>query len=272
MIMKNGKRVVEVFKGNVEIGTIKHGTDTVFNNTSEYVGTLPVTINSVRAENLKSYKFSGNTVQNGTPTPNAPIDVNGVGDLVESGEHAGQYDIPITSANTTTNIYLGEVPTTRKIKKLVFDGTEEGWEKSATRAGCFALRGVGAGVTEKTMYCTHATYVSTASQLTSNNTCYMGNDLNIWLDLFNAQTTNDQFKNYLAQQYAAGTPVCVWYVLANEETGIVNEPLMKIGTYVDTVSKEQTGIQIPTNNGTTVIDVDTTVSPSSAYLKWKGYK
>lgn len=63
-----------------------------------------------------------------------------------------------------------------------------------------------------------------------------------------------------------------WYVLATEEIGIVNEPLMKIGDYADTLSMEQAGVQIPTLNGTTVIDVDTAVKPTEMYIKYKSSK
>lgn len=80
----------------------------------------------------------------------------------------------------------------------------------------------------------------------------------------------DDFKSYLAQQYAAGTPVTVWYILANEQTAVVNEPLMKIGVYADSISMEQTGIEIPTINGSNTLDVLTTVKPSEVYIKYKG--
>ena len=52
----------------------------------------------------------------------------------------------------------------------------------------------------------------------------------------------------------------------------VNEPLMKIGGYADTLSMEQAGVQIPTLNGTTVIDVDTAVKPTEMYIKYKSSK
>ena len=77
------------------------------------------------------------------------------------------------------------------------------------------------------------------------------------------------FKSYLAQQYTNGTPVTVWYVLATETTGIVNEPLRKIGDYADTVSYEQSQVSIPTLHGNTVIDVETTLKPSQMYIKYK---
>lgn len=70
-------------------------------------------------------------------------------------------------------------------------------------------------------------------------------------------------------EYANGTPVTIWYVLAEPTTGIVNEPLRKIGDYADTISYEQAGVQIPTLHGNTVIDVDTTLKPSEMYIKYK---
>ena len=86
------------------------------------------------------------------------------------------------------------------------------------------------------------------------------------------ETTLENWKSYLAAQYAAGTPVTVWYVLAEPETAVVNEPLMKIDGYADTVSMEQAGVSIPTNNGSTVIDYDGTLKPSEMYIKYLGVK
>ena len=62
------------------------------------------------------------------------------------------------------------------------------------------------------------------------------------------------FKDYLAAQYAAGTPVKVYYVVQTPETKTV-EP-----------------VEIPTINGTTVIDVDTAVKPTEMYTKYKSSK
>lgn len=96
--------------------------------------------------------------------------------------------------------------------------------------------------------------------LTSSNVLY------IRINTTRVSTVTD-FKAYLSAQYAAGTPVTVWYVLATEETGIVNEPLMKIGEYADTVS----GISIPTIAGANTISVGTTVQPSEVTVNYKGW-
>jgi hypothetical protein len=76
-----------------------------------------------------------------------------------------------------------------------------------------------------------------------------------------------KFKQWLAAQYASGTPVTVWYVLATPETGIINEPLHKIGDYADTISYAQSGVEISTTKGFNTITTDTTVLPSNIEVK-----
>ena len=72
----------------------------------------------------------------------------------------------------------------------------------------------------------------------------------------NAQTsgnTANGLREYLAAQYAAGTPVTVYYVLATPTTETVTAPT------------------IPTTGGTATIDVDTTVKPSEISLTYHGW-
>lgn len=234
----------------------------------EYTGAVPVTF-TANGQPLLDYLISGNTVQNGTPTPDNPITPEGTGDLETSGTKAGQYKIPISSANTTTPVYLGEVETTRKIKKLVLMGNEVLSMRSTPEHSvqlAFSQNGLPAGAARQGLN-THFSSVSSASGLI-NNTIYCGTTaISIRIDSFN---TVADFKAYLAAQYAASTPVTVWYVLATETTGIVNEPLMKIGDYADTLSHAQAGVSIPTANGSTTLDVETTVPPSEIYIKYRG--
>jgi hypothetical protein len=46
---------------------------------------------------------------------------------------------------------------------------------------------------------------------------------------------------------------------------------MKIGDYADTLSMEQAGVQIPTNKGSTTLDVLTAVKPSNISLRFTGW-
>ena len=60
----------------------------------------------------------------------------------------------------------------------------------------------------------------------------------------------------------------VWYVLATAETATVNEPLMKLGDYSDSISN---AVSIPTTEGANSITVDTTVQPSEFTATWTGW-
>lgn len=175
------------------------------------------------------------------------------------------YKLTPTVNGTLYPIYLGQVPTTRKVKKLVLTG-EENWGINAPTKVFYcgisqAL--IRAGVT--TSACTHYKALENLdnySYLHDNSCCIRWNDSVLWIrDL--SRSNADDFKSYLQQQYAAGHPVTVWYVLAEPETGIVNEPLHKIGDYADTVSMIQSGITIPTTKGENILTVPTTVLPSS---------
>ena len=187
------------------------------------------------------------------------------------------YKIPISSANTTTPVYLREVETTRKIKKLVLTGREN-WQRTTNGAyyiGTDVCPNDYLKTLDKTIVvCTH--YVAQKSVTDSSNVndnCISffggsGSTCELYIaarDVVDVET----FKSYLQQQYAAGTPVTVWYVLSEPTTGIVNEPLRKIGDHADTISYEQAGVQIPTNRGNTVIDVETTLKPSEMYIKYQ---
>ena len=62
----------------------------------------------------------------------------------------------------------------------------------------------------------------------------------------------EDFKSFLSTQYEAGTPVTVWYVLAEPE----EEPLENL-------------LPIQTIKGTNILTADTTVQPSEMYIKGK---
>ena len=44
---------------------------------------------------MRDYSIYGSSIQDGTPTPDSPVEVQSVGDLVTEGEHAGKYKIPV---------------------------------------------------------------------------------------------------------------------------------------------------------------------------------
>lgn len=234
---------------------------------TDTITTLPAVIHPTGTTATVGLK--GNTLQSSIPSPTSPIMPQGCGDLETSGAKAGQYKIPISSANTTTPVYLGAVETTRKIKKLVLTG-EEDWKPWSSGQPDIERYYYKWGKTTPYDYgliCTHLPFIKEDGnyehiRLGGSNR----EDFIIFISRTIAPIVTD-FKSYLAQQYAAGTPVCVWYVLATEETGIVNEPLRKIGDYADTVS----GISIPTITGKDTFDVETTLKPSEVSLSYTGW-
>ena len=179
------------------------------------------------------------------------------------------YKIPISSGGTTTNVYLGEVQSTRQIKKLVFDGTET----INLYEGKFYVKildGLGSATVP---YSSHYTGSSARAADMPLNSVKQAS-VRLWgvtpipaLIFYNEYTSEANFKSYLQQQYSAGTPVTVWYVLATPTTGIVNEPIRKIGTYSDSVSV--TGI--PTTGTAESFDIDTELKPSEVQLTYHGW-
>lgn len=59
---------------------------------------VPCVLENSKGKHLRSYRIYGNSVQNGTPSPDTPIEIQSVGDLVtdETSEYYGKYDVPIT--------------------------------------------------------------------------------------------------------------------------------------------------------------------------------
>lgn len=151
---------------------------------------------------------------------------------------------------------LSNTEEVRLVKELVLTGTDAYgvWAASKTRKGSFYLS-IGSNPIIGQAICDRAVNVNNINnyhygnifvEQSSNNLSMF---INLWL--FDTAITLDDFKAYLAAQYAAGTPVKVYYVMKTPETKPV-EP-----------------VEIPTLNGTTVIDVDTAVKPESMTIKYR---
>ena len=177
------------------------------------------------------------------------------------------YKIPITCAGQTTPVYLGQTQTVRKVKKYEFTGNENFNIDECLRFNIFIsnIKPISGGRKGRS-YCSHyeCLYNSEPYDDDWNNVYYQSGGTLYFHD--KRFTVVNDFKSYLAAQYAAGTPVTVWYVLANETTGIVNEPLCKIGDYADELHSEDAGVSIPTTKGQNTLTVDTELQPSSVSL------
>jgi len=148
---------------------------------------------------------TGTVVQNGTPTPENPIypTFYRQGDMIlrKVGDYADSYDA------TTHKI-------TRRVGVKTLNGTET-WSRTDIRAALefsdSALGGVWAP------YCTH--YQAYSGIVTINdmpdNSCKINSGTRITLIKDTTHNTSlDEWKQFLAAQYAAGTPVTVYYPLA----------------------------------------------------------
>jgi len=171
--------------------------------------------------------------------------------LVNNGSTALPYEsygykIPILLGGVTTPVYLGQVQSTRRIKKIVFDGTEN-WYKTSGNRYNYQLSSI--PLRDIACVCSHyiGTTITAYSSLQDGQctTSIIASDIPRFAVSDDNCTDTTMFKNYLAAKYAAGTPVTIWYVLTTETTGIVNEPIRKIGDYADSVSV----MSIPTMAG-----------------------
>ena len=75
---------------------------------------------------ISTYTIKGNTTQSGTPSPSSPISVNGVGELETTGEHTGEYKIPILTAQQTIDIYIGDLPLLKSLDGTAVDEISNG--------------------------------------------------------------------------------------------------------------------------------------------------
>lgn len=226
-------------------------------NLLQYQTGLPPFSFNTSGTGLWSYYIKGNTIQDGTPTPAAPVPVQGVGTL-----DALDYKIPISSANTTTSVYLGEVQTTRKIKKLVLDGTISLSTRSGEPNGVYFKSCADLGITPIAyeVVCSHLSKSNTNRVVDMPNNTILLSASTLYIRITTVSDINE---------WLVSNPVTVFYVLATPETAVVNEPLQKIGDYADSLTSEQAGIQIPTIVGDNTLSVNTTVQPSEMQIVYK---
>ena len=176
----------------------------------QYIGTGFVYAFYTSEPELGSTSYNGqritSSVGNGFTSPiDGYVAVRHNGDITDAMLNAGStalpyepygYKIPISSANTTTPVYLGEVETTRRIKKLVLDGTEN-WNEDTSNYYIFInVSGKGNGIPNSTALSTH-----TESGIVVNNS---GTALFFNKSVFVHSSLAD-FKAFLTQQYAPGT-------------------------------------------------------------------
>lgn len=182
------------------------------------------------------------------------------------------YKIPVTvsygTSSITTPVYIGTEPlhkigdyadyvdykrgvVVRRIKKLVIRGDETGL---FNLTGGFSACRIMVNVLPNT-YCFSSHFFSSSPvfsyyDVLENSISVAGATSNIYANgLFDSMAS---IRGFFSNQYSAGTPVTVWYVLAEPE----EEPLESL-------------LPIQTIRGTNVLTADTTVQPSEMYIKGK---
>ena len=175
----------------------------------------------------------------------------------------------------TDSLDLSTGTLTKRIKKLVLTGgTDEiyVYESSFTRFYVVIADMLGIGVRLTPLYCTHYRNVSDGRPIgdVPNNSIYTGGGStinNTYIKTTDYTSVTD-FKSYLAAQYAAGTPVTIWYVLAEPEISTVPVPSGLTGTIEGYLRQDGTPTPenpiYPTANG--IKQKDGTYTIKSAYI------
>lgn len=233
----------------------------------EMVGTSPMQFKALGLP-LKDYRIYGETLQDGTPSPDMPVDVVGCG---EWDSVANSYKLPVTTTNGTdtvsTPIYIGSEPLHRigeyadyvdyesgkivkRIGKYVFTG-DENIARSQSGAMTRMYYIIHSAMPVSPLYCTHFRQRNTIDGFPDDGQCNFNAISNFIMGVDGTRfETADDFKSYLTDQYTAGTPVTVWYVLSEpiEEDPPVSFP------------------EFTTLSGTNTLTVYTTVKPSKIDL------
>ena len=229
-------------------------------------GVPPLTFES-NGKAATEYTITGDMSQTGTPSTSTPIYPQEVGDLVESGTHAGEYAIPITVGGETQTIYLDEPlrkigdysdtvesdgTVTRKIAKITLDGTEPWAYTGGMHKLPFDTQNYNPPLYLRELkliaVCSHYTPVANQAQASINNgeltflVSSSGTNNMYVRDTTYADAT--EFKAFLAAQAQASTPVCVWYVRATDAT------------------ESETAPTLTPSKGSNTLTVGTTLQPS----------
>jgi hypothetical protein len=257
-----------LYLGYDRVGIVKYVKIPVRANVVTLSGTYTITMNNVVGKEIDGLIISGNSVQDGTPTTEAPIEIKSVGDfdqeyLIKVSVNDVIKDIrlkePLRKIGTyfDTLDYKGK-KITRVIKEIVLTG-EETWEQvgvDANSARYYALPiGAYGSVVAHNGLCSHLERTT----ISSNNTLF-------GLNITNSSGYNDArilarpdltkhptlavWIEFLKQQYANGTPVTVYYISTEPTEETIEIP------------------KITLKDGTNIVTIDTKVEPSETTITY----
>lgn len=234
---------------------------------------VPCVLESSKGKNMRNYEVYGNSVQDGTPTPESPVEIQSVGDLVTDteSEYYGKYDIPITVTGTrseTTHIYLDEPlrkvgdyadyidfknqKIVRKIAKKTYIGqSNEAWNNGSSDNHIKYIIPVpndfsnGYGL-EGTYGLSNIFVCKFANE--AHTFYFTGDKSNSWRrNVFynDTELTVDEWKSKLTEWNEIGNPLTIYYPLLTSREETISLPALK------------------TFKGTNVMSVDTSIQPSN---------
>lgn len=252
---------------------LKTGKNSVQNVT---VSGVPCVLENSVGKPVISYKIYGNTVQNDTPTPENPVEVQSVGELVTDGENSGKYAVSVVCRSTNrepikTNILLNEPlrkignyadfidfesgKIVRNVGKKAFDGSEEiSLHYTFASHSSFRLPVQSQVPVGSAVFSTHAENIDFLKLYSNGEYGICAHNKSFLSNLYVAMPDIkklDDMKSFLKSEYEKGTPVTVYYQLAEptEETAIFPE--------------------IPTFLGTATVEIDTEIQPSDMEITYK---
>ena len=268
MIIRNGKTTSALYKGTKEIVKRYKGTLLVYESWKNLIasGVPPITLQKCKGVDLIDYKIYGNSIQNGTPTPDNPIEIQSVGDLVVDKNDAnyGKYKIPVKVNGNVTNIYLkeplrkigdyadyidfGKQKVIRNVVEGILDGSEawaSGFQRYYLKQTSLNIKGLGTSVSGIK---SNALPSRSWNEIRNSGTgiaTYSDNRIDIRAD--NLWATIDEAKEYLA-----------------------NNPIQYIAPALNPTEETIELPNIPTLKGTTVLSIDTNIQPSNLEVVYKG--
>ena len=262
--------------------------DKVAERTVELSGIPPLSF-TAKGKPLTAWRITGNTVQNGTPTPENPVEVQGVGDydsetglykipVVTRGKNlfdkaAVRYEVAIGGSNPAFVYYPGSaifiIPAIKGIKNYTLK------VKSDVDISIIRLAFYDKPIPVSGEYANNMKQISNSKNpiVTSsneNNLPYIVVQISgAFVDSYGLDTTQleigDTATPYEPYHEPITTPIYLPTPLYSGEVMRSNGTITRSDGTTETV----TAPQIPTLNGTTVIDVDTAVKPESMTIKYK---
>lgn len=254
--------------------------------TRETSGTVPLTINGI-GKDLKDWSITGNTVQNGTPTPENPVEVKAVGDRT-----GNRFNLQYWSNTTTdTRSYF-------QLSITLYNGSTSLGECrfNVHETGKVALTSATAGADGATRLAIKHNGSTRDLAIGSAYDDFPANQpLTISFDVSGYDPTiagGISISNIMLNSGSSALPFepygykIPFITSAEDGTESITTPIYlptplysgevirSDGTITrsDGTTETFTAPQIPTLSGTTVIDVDTAVKPTEMYAKYKSSK